>query len=354
MLTFCTLFDENYIDKGLVLYKSLERVCGDFTLYILCMSERCFDILADLNFKHLHPVSLKEFENEALLKVKAERTVAEYCWTCSSSLTSYIMETYQPEYCSYIDADMCFYDNPQVLIDEMERRNASVSIVGHRFKKSVAEERSRKVGKYCVECNTFKNDENGRYVLDLWTKECLEYCSADGDGIHWADQKYMDNWPDEFPFVIETENYGAGVAPWNIAQYKLVSNDGNKVILKCRNNKYKLLFYHFAGITYLNIDIARIHVFNQWGVSEKLTYLLYDEYLSEIDYYKRMLKAEYGIENIIKQHPGVAKIEKSPWKVRIKHVLLSIKDLSVGKYLNDLPILIHGRKDYRRIIRKAI
>lgn len=350
MLTFCTLFDENYLDKGLVLHRSLERVCADFTLYILCMSNRCYEVLSDLHYQHIHPISLQEFEYEVMLQVKKQRSVAEYCWTCSSAFTQYVIEHFHPDYCTYLDADMRFYDNPQVIIDEMVRRNASVSIVGHRFNKNVAKEKSHIVGKYCVECNTFKNDDNGRHLLSIWVNQCLDHCSTDGDGIHWADQKYLDNWVDDYSFVIELENLGAGVAPWNISQYRLVYYDEENIFMKCKGNKYKLLFYHFEGITYPSPKIANIKVFHQWGVQDSLVFLLYDQYLSEIDFYKRMLKSKYGIDNIIKHHPGIAKVEKNSFGVRIKHLFESVVHLNMGKYLKDLPSFILGKKDFREIM----
>ena len=48
MINFCTLFDSYYLDKGIALYKSLERVSNDFMLFIFCFDERSYDILNDL------------------------------------------------------------------------------------------------------------------------------------------------------------------------------------------------------------------------------------------------------------------------------------------------------------------
>ena len=306
MLTFCTLFDENYLDKGLVLYRSLESVCkDDFCFYILCMSDRCYEILNGLNWERIYPIHLSDFENEDLLKVKPTRSVGEYCWTCDSSLIKYVLETFNPEYCTYLDADMAFYDDPQVIIDEMIRRNASVSIVGHRFNKDNAKEQIRIYGKYCVECNTFKNDEKGKELLNIWVNQCLDYCSADGDGIHFGDQKYMDNWVKDYPYVIELDNLGAGVAKWNIAQYSLISSNNNQILLKCNNKAYRLLFYHFQGVTFLEEDLVRINVFPEQGKNnKKLILMIYDPYLKEIGKARKMLKEKYGIVAIYKKHPG--------------------------------------------------
>lgn len=300
----CTLFDSNYIDKGLVLYKSLEKYASHFTLYVLAMNDKCYEVLTDLSYDHLIPIKLGDFENEDLLRVKTERGVGEYCWTCSSSLIKYVLDTYQPNYCSYIDADMAFYADPIVLIEEMLARNASVSIVGHRFcsyNKSLAD----KVGTYCVECNTFKNDGNARSLLNIWIGQCLEHCSIDGDGVYWADQKYMDNWVKDYEYVIETHNLGAGVAPWNIAQYQLSYGDDSHVVLKCRGEKCNLLFYHFENLMYLSLKEVNISVYGCWGISDRLVDFLYHKYLVEIDKTKTFLREKYGLYILIKSHPGV-------------------------------------------------
>ena len=64
----CTLLDSNYLDKGLVLYQSLEKCASNFTLYVLAMNDKCFEVLTDLNYKHLIPIKLVDFENEDLLR----------------------------------------------------------------------------------------------------------------------------------------------------------------------------------------------------------------------------------------------------------------------------------------------
>lgn len=299
----CTLFNTMYLDKGLVLYDSLEKVSNDFTLFVLAMDDKCFEILEDMKRKHLVPIRLCEFENEKLLKVKHNRTIGEYCWTCSSSLIKYVLETFSPEYCSYIDADMFFYGDPHVIIDEMKERQASVSIVGHRF--CFYDKESWKiVGKYCVECNTFRNDSNARDLLNIWINQCIEHCSADGDGVYWGDQKYMDNWINDYNYVMEINNLGAGVAPWNLPQYKLMKGNSDKILLKCKKEIGELLFYHFEDISYLSKKQVKIGVYSRWGIDDKLVKFLYIDYLKALDSYKDLLKAKYNLDVIIFKHPA--------------------------------------------------
>ena len=307
MQTFCTLFNVNYLDKGLTVYDSLVEVGADFELYVLAMDDRCYEIISDLNYPHLIPIKLTDFENEDLLRVKMERSAGEYCWTCSSALVKYILETFKPTQCAYIDADMYFYDDPKVMLEEMQRRNASVQITGHRFYPDVAKKMSWRVGRYCVEYNTFLNNKEGNELLDIWANQCLEYCATDGDGIHWADQKYMDNWVTDYEYAIETENLGAGVAPWNIGKYKLVSADRNNIQLDCEGTRCRLLFYHFQSITYVDEHTANINAYSRRSTESKLVDLLYRPYLQHIQRNKQLLKEKYGVEVLLTSHPGVKK-----------------------------------------------
>ena len=117
----CTLYNSLYLDKGLVLYDSLCECAKDFKLYVLCMDDKCYEVLTDLKQEHHIPVRLADFEDgdSALLEAKSNRPMGEYCWTCSSSFIRYVLNHYSEDSCTYIDADMAFYNDPQILIDEM-------------------------------------------------------------------------------------------------------------------------------------------------------------------------------------------------------------------------------------------
>jgi hypothetical protein len=45
MLNFCTLFDKNYLSRGIALYNSLAENCGEFHLYIFAFDETSGRIL---------------------------------------------------------------------------------------------------------------------------------------------------------------------------------------------------------------------------------------------------------------------------------------------------------------------
>lgn len=247
MLNFCTLFNTTYLSRGLAMYHSLEQQCSDFHLYIFAFDQHCFEALSKLKLSQATIVSLKDFENNDLLTAKSGRTAQEYCWTCASSTIKYSIETFQLDHCTYVDADLLFFKNPQVLIDEMAEK--SVLITEHRY--TPVHDQSAKSGIYCVQFMTFKNNEEGMEVLNWWVNACLDWCFNRFEDHKFGDQKYLDDWTERFPCVHVLKHLGGGVAPWNVQQYAF-KNNGSKTMCKelSENQNFDLVFYHYHGFSY--------------------------------------------------------------------------------------------------------
>ncbi len=220
MLHFCTLFDSNYLARGLVTYESLMSVTeGGVQLYIFAFDDKCFDVLTTMKLSNMTVIPLSEFEDEQLLAIKESRTRGEYCWTCTSSTILYCIEKYNLPHCTYIDADMYFYQNPQILIDE-KPSNCSVIISEHRYTPSY--DKSKLSGKYCVQFMYFDNTEGGLKILNWWRERCLEWCFNRFEDGKFGDQKYLDDWSTRFEGVHILQHLGAGLAPWNVQQYDFI------------------------------------------------------------------------------------------------------------------------------------
>jgi len=106
---FCTLFDKNYLTRGLALYDSLLKFCPDFKIWMLCMDAESYEMLKSLNLEKIIPLKIEEIEDKCLLSVKNTRTSAEYCWMMSSSLPLYILEKIGVDMITYLDADLYFF-----------------------------------------------------------------------------------------------------------------------------------------------------------------------------------------------------------------------------------------------------
>lgn len=300
MMTFCTLFNSGYLDKGIVMFQSLQRVAEDFKLYVIAFDDRCYEVLQQYHCSQLIPICLKDFENDRLIEAKSNRTAQEYCWTCSCHAIKYVIEKYHEKMCTYIDADMYFYANPRILFEEIEASGCDVSIIEHRLSDTIENRRILQLsGRFCIEFNTFYATENGMHILNWWCDRCLELCTAVQDGVHFGDQKYLDDWETRFTGVHVLQHPGAGVAPWNIARYCLVEKSADQIQVRYRPDSgvYALIFYHFQAMKYLENNQVDVGINLYSGYAQPVLYRgLYRDYLRRIEVVRNRLKEEYQID----------------------------------------------------------
>lgn len=298
---FCTLFDSNYLDKGLVLYDSMCRHIKEFTLYVVAFDDRAFEVLTAEKPEHLVAISLEEFETPALKKVKQERTRAEYCWTCSSWAIRYVLDHYGESECTYIDADMMFFSSPEPVFRDMREKQCSTLIVPHRFKTEAEEKKAHdEVGSYCVQFNTFLNNKDGREALDWWADKCLEWCfyAVPGTTEWYGDQKYLNVFPEKFKGVYICDHYGVGMAPWNncLLEWAEGRTDGNGEYIPCVRVKSTgkvrpLVIYHFESMTFLTKHV--LHASSNMK-SKRLHREIYDVYVPKIIEKRNYIETKYG------------------------------------------------------------
>ncbi len=239
MHNFCTLFDSNYLTRALVMYRSLEETGDEFTLYAVCFDDLSYQILQKLALPRMVAIPLPQFETPALLGVKAGRTAGEYCWTCTPHVIRHVLDTYRLPEVTYVDADLCFYAKPSLLLEEFAASGASVLITEHRYTSRY--DHSLTFGIYCVQFMTFKSDARGLKALQWWQDRCLEWCYARLEDGKFGDQKYLDDWTERFEGVHVLQHLGGGVAPWNVQQYTVEQRGGKSLAV----NGVPLVFYHF-------------------------------------------------------------------------------------------------------------
>lgn len=277
MLHFCTLFDTNYLSRGLAMYRSLMNHCENFHLYIFAFNNAAYDILKKLDLEKVTVVSLQEFEDPDLLAIKPTRNIAEYCWTCTSSTVLYCIEKYQLDHCTYLDADLYFFNNPEALVAEMGEND--VLITEHHY--TTETEESKLAGKYCVQFITFKNTEKGMKVLRYWRNACIEWCFDRYEDGKFGDQKYLDDWTTRFEGVHVLQHLGGGVAPWNIEQFD-VFFQGKSLSMKEKSTEkvYPVIFYHFHYLKFYQKNVVDLGVYKYAPADVDL---IYTPYIKEIE-----------------------------------------------------------------------
>lgn len=237
MMHFCTLFDSYYIHKGIALYLSLENVTQNFHLYVMAFDKECYDKLKSLSFKHMTIELVDDFETPELLAVKPTRTKAEYCWTCGPSVIWHFLTKYQLPSLSYLDSDLFFMGNPQIVFDEINEKSIAITEQG------VSKKSESLYGKYCVQFMYFKNDDIGRAALAWWRDSCIEWCFQRFEDGKYGDQKYLDQFPFKFKSLCVISNYGAGIAPWNMSKYQYKDNT-----ISYNGQVYPCIFVHMHGL----------------------------------------------------------------------------------------------------------
>lgn len=275
---FCTMTGTNYLSKALVLYDSLLNTCGDaFKLIFFAYDAETFEILKRLDYKNIIPVSIDQLEtaDPRLLDLKKSRSIAEYFFTCTPQVITYALAKFDIDMVTYLDADLYFYQNPQLIIDEMAYN--SVLITEHRYYPPVD---NHDHGKYCVQFMPFRNDLASKIVLETWKEQCVEWCFGYPENGKYGDQGYLNDWPEKYKNVVVSENRGVGLATWNKPGYRIFS-EGHKIRAYSEEikNDIDVVFYHFNSLKiYSNRLIST-------GISKddkSLFKIVYENYLNRL------------------------------------------------------------------------
>lgn len=297
---FCTLFDRNYVLKGIAMLESLARHCPDTHLFVLCMDDITYEVLGKLGYPWVERLKLTEVEDREILAAKPTRGVAEYCWTLTPCLPWYIFETRpQVQQLTYLDADLLFFSPLQPLFDEID--DASIAIIEHRFIPRLSAYTVN--GRFNVEWVTFRRDEQGLTCLRRWREQCIEWCFNRLEDGRMGDQKYMDEWPATYSSLCIIQHLGAGVAPWNYGNYEITMDRKGISI-----DGMPLIFYHFHQL--------QMHSFGRFDYMANLYMLEKPPPIQLYKVYELALKA--ALEKVRKHQVGFKYgIQPlTPWLIR--------------------------------------
>lgn len=276
MNSFCTVFDSNYLSRGLVLYSSLARTASPFELWVLAVDDQCAAVLSKLDFPHLKVWTMSEVETPELLAVKPLRSVKEYIWTCTPLFLRHCMTRSKAPAWTYVDPDVMFFASPALLLGEMG--DASMLVTEHRF--SPAYQLEEACGRYCVHFNTFRRTEIGLKALHWWCEKCLEWCYARHEEGRFGDQKYLDDFPTRYHGVHVARHVGAGLGPWNVDSYELTGRGDEVIVQRDGFGEGPLVFYHFHAMQFLSAE--RVILAAGYAINRDAVDLIYRPYLRSL------------------------------------------------------------------------
>lgn len=260
---YVTLFDSGYLPQGLSLHASMRRHAPDSTLWVVCIDDDAYRILASMDLPNLHTLRLCELETPELLAVKPTRSRAEYCWTLTPFAPRWVMEADASiQRVTYLDSDMFFRSSPHRIFQEFNESEKDVLITEHDFDPRY--DRAKEFGRFCVQFLTVRHTESGLRVLSWWQEKCLEWCFYRKEPNRFGDQKYLDRWPSLFGDAVHVlhRNELLG-APWNASR-----------------RDSRVAMYHFHSLRVLDSDQTRLWSGYNLGSIEYR--LFYREYIDEL------------------------------------------------------------------------
>ena len=300
------------------MYESLYAQSSDFHLFIFAFDDLTKEILLKLDLDDVTVVSLFEFETSELKEVKEERSIAEYCWTCTPSIISYVLKNFDVADCTYIDSDLFYYSDPAVLIAELDKNKKNVLITEHRFSYLPRLYEEKRAGRFCVQFLTFRNEENSLQTLDKWRKQCITWCYARYEEGKFGDQKYLDEWPDTYKNIHILEHQGGGIAPWNLQQYRFFKErDSIEGRVRRTGSEFNVVFYHFQYVKFLDNGSFDVGWYYLTSSHKKLFYVPYLRKIEAIETKLQELNINYRKGYTIFKSDSLKNILKN----RIKKVL---------------------------------
>lgn len=281
-IILASLFDIGYASRGLVAIESSQIPIEN--VRVLALDGSTFEALDQIG---VHVTSLDAFvQDRAELKsVLGGRTWAEQIFTLGPQFLDDIAATSDEwEWLVYIDADIYFHKPISAYLEEFSE--ASAVIAPHRHYKW-NEKRLRKYGEFNVGVVAFRNSIEGRAILTWWAKSCLDKCRDIPDGESYADQKYLEKFPELFPQVAIDGRIGANLAPWNSSLRKIELSASGQLTV----DEHPLIYSHMQGLKRRSSKWTLGHL-QYWSLAGRaLKKLVYLPYLARLE----MVAQERGL-----------------------------------------------------------
>jgi hypothetical protein len=257
---FCTYSDINYLPRLLTMVDSIRRHEAFSRIIVLCLDAETRIQSETLLGPYVSIIGIDELEREfpELVGARSNRKPIEYVFTLTPYLIQWVHKhSKEDELVVYLDADLAFFAPPKLVEEELGEGH--VGIIPHGYPPHLRAKLG-KYGKFNVGWVGIRNSEEGRECVDWWAKKCLEWCGDEPVEGKYADQGYLNRFPELFKGVNELENRGCNLAPWNTSDQVISQDSSGKVIL---GGGIPLVFFHFHGLKRMG----------KWMVTSQLNYL---------------------------------------------------------------------------------
>jgi hypothetical protein len=280
MIQLCTVSDKNYLVKGLTLYESLIKNSENIVLHYLCIDKESLNFLKKFESPSLIVYDVEELtKNDNKLENLKQTNYKYFCWALASYFSNYLMKKNIGNI-TYIDSDIFFHENIEVILNEIGDKE--IGVFRHR---QFDMNSNPPEGLFNVGVVHFKNGKIGRHLLNWWCDAVLymKYHNLATCG----DQKYLDEFlricPDDYLFIDGDIGHGA---PWQWQLYDFSEFEKDEKII-WNGKKQKLIFTHFSQFDFKDenyIPSLMHHCYTPLNLYVDLKPLkkIYDNYYQEL------------------------------------------------------------------------
>lgn len=288
---YCTYFDSGYLARGLTLIDSLRHHGDESPVFVLALDQATKDYLDEAALPGVTALMITDIEAEEpeLPPLRSQRSRMEYYFTATPLLIRWVIrrQTDPSTVVIYLDSDLSFSDDPQLVLDALG--DGSVGIIEHKYPPRLAS-RLSKYGRFNVGWVGIRADADGKACVDWWGARTLEWCFDRPDQGRYADQGYLDQFPDLFAGVVVLPSQGFNLAPWNTAGRRLAAT-GDRVTIDGHD---QLVFFHFHGLRRLGAWYVSSQFIYGSGMSRVLRRKVYEPYVARLEEAEGAVRSQLG------------------------------------------------------------
>ena len=240
---YFTISDNQFLPRTLAMCKSLRNFTNSDISFVHTESLSGESRLA-FEFHNIELEPIEKIGVDFVKSLTASRSHVEFMWTLPSVLLDWFM-TNSPGYSDYVylDADLFFYSDVKAIWDEIPAGN--ISITPHRFSTRL-ESAFPDSGEFNVSWVGIPATDMGRKCAKKWAEQCIQLCPAIPTKVNgkiiYGDQMYLEDWPSDYAgYVHIIRHVGAGLAPWNYENYKIIESTEFTI------DEFALIFFHFSS-----------------------------------------------------------------------------------------------------------
>jgi hypothetical protein len=301
LTTFCSYADLNYLPRLITLIQTLRLHDSDVKVVVLCLDSETFSIVGQLFNFGVTAIQTSQLEEAFpdLSIARENRKPIEYVFTLTPFLILWTLKFVdEEELVAYLDADLAFFAPPQMISQELGDKH--IGIIPHRYPEQI-EKKLSKFGKFNVGLVGIRNSPEGIECAEWWADQCLNWCRDEPKDGKYADQGYLDQFPELFRGVKIIENVGCNLAPWNTSGRSISKDSRGRILI---DQTYPLVFFHFHGLRKLGnwMITSQLNYFSP--ASKTLLEFVYEPYLQALIGSEVLVKANFGRPNTTKMSRG--------------------------------------------------